>query len=400
MKKDLFNSEIFTRAVEDIITRDELKKLFEEKRRLRIKHGIDATSPDLHLGHAASLWKLRALQEAGHKAVILLGDVTTAIGDPTGKSKARPWLSDAEIKKNIVSLKREVQKILLNDPAVLELRQSSEWYSKMKMREFLTLLSYCTQARLIERDMFQKRIEQKSEIFMHEMVYPILQGYDSVMLKSDLTIIGSDQLFNEHMGRFLQEKLGQRPQVIAALKILPGIEGREKMSKSLGNYIGISDPPVEKFGKIMRIPDSLILPYLEAYTDVSTAEIKKIGESVAAGSNPRDAKAFLAEAVVRRYHGNDTAIRERERFQKTFSERVLPQNAAVILLDIHRTVMDAVMLSGGVSSKSEARRLFKSGAIEMDGRVIRDPHESLSPHNNATLRIGKKKFLKIKIAPH
>jgi len=394
------NKEIFERGIKDIVTRGELEKLFDSKKFLRIKHGIDATSPDLHLGHAASLWKLRALQEAGHKAVILFGDVTTLIGDPTGRSKARPQLSDAEIKKNLIFLKQEVKKILLSDPEVLELRQSSEWYYKMRLDEFLRLLSYCTHARLIERDMFKKRMEQKSEIFMHELIYPVLQGYDSVMLKSDMTIIGSDQLFNEHVGRFLQEKFGQNPQVIVALKILPGIEGREKMSKSLGNYIGISDSPRDKFGKIMRIPDQLILPYLEVYTDVPMSEIRMVGEHMAAGSNPRDAKESLAEAVVRRYHGGKAASREKKEFHDIFSEKKIPKDIPIVLLAReHGTVMDAILRSGGAGSKAEARRLFREGAIEANGRVMRDPQESLLPNNNATLRIGKKKFFKIKIVP-
>lgn len=401
LKSKTLSNEIFERGVEDIVTRGELEKLLKSKKYLRIKHGIDATSPDLHLGHAASLWKLRALQEAGHKAVILFGDVTTSIGDPTGRTKSRPRLSDVEIQKNIYFLKKDVQKILLDDSAVLEVRQSSEWYSKMRLDEFLQLLSYCTYARLIERDMFQRRMEQQGEIFMHELIYPILQGYDSVMLKSDMTIIGSDQFFNEHLGRFLQEKFGQRPQVIVALKILPGIEGREKMSKSLENYIGISDSPRDKFGKIMRIPDPLILPYFEAYTDISTFEIKKISENLVAGANPRDAKALLAEAVVRRYHGEKVASSERKEFHDTFSEKKMPKNIPVILLEReHDTAMDVVMRSGSIASKSEARRLFKEGAIEAGGRVIHDSHEKLPLDDGAVFRIGKKKFFKIKIAPH
>ena len=207
------DSEIFTRGVADIIPKNTLKDVLAQKKVLRIKHGIDATSPFLHLGHAANLWKLRSLQEAGHKAVILLGDFTTKIGDPTGRTKTRPILSDKEISANIKSIRGQIEQILLTEPDVYEVRQNSEWFSKMKADEFLGLVSAITHARLIERDMFQERIKKGLEINMAEVLYPVMQGYDSVMLESDMTVIGSDQIFNEHLGRFFQEKFGKAPEV-------------------------------------------------------------------------------------------------------------------------------------------------------------------------------------------
>lgn len=395
MKKPLINSDLFQRGVETIITAAELSSLFVAGRSLRIKHGIDATSPDLHIGHATVLWKLRALQEAGHKAVILLGDTTTQIGDPTGKSKTRPVLSPSAIQKNIRSIEKQIRDILLTDKKVFELRKNSEWYGRMKTPEFLRLLSLVTHARLVERDMFQERVRKHSEIFMHELLYPVLQGYDSVMLRSDFTIIGSDQLFNEHMGRFLQEKFGQRPQVIVALKLLPGLDGREKMSKSLGNHIGLLDSPKDKFGKTMSIPDSLIVPYFEAYTDVLLDEVRHIASSLDRGENPMQAKLVLAEAVVRRYHGNVVARRAREEFLSLFSRREKSAISAVRLPHGTYDLAGFLVRSGAVASKSEARRLIRGRAVEIDGVIVADLHEKVRISRGTTFRVGKKKFFRI-----
>jgi len=239
MKELTLDLEIFTRVVEDIITREELAERLKGGKQLRVKLGIDGTAPELHLGHAVNLWKLRALQEAGHKAVIVLGDFTTQIGDPTGMSQTRPILGPAVIKKNIAGIKKQAEQILLTDPSLLEFRKNSEWFGKMKTAEFLNLLTMVTHARLIQRDMFQQRMREGKEITMSEILYPILQGYDSVMIESDFTIIGSDQLFNEHMGRFFKERFGQKLQVIMTVKLVPGISGGEKMSKSIRNYIAL-----------------------------------------------------------------------------------------------------------------------------------------------------------------
>jgi tyrosyl-tRNA synthetase len=225
------HSDIFTRGVDDIITKDELAKLLASKKQLRIKHGIDATAPDLHIGHAVTLWKMRELQEQGHKAVIILGEFTTRIGDPSGRSSARPILPPEVIRKNVASIRKQVERIVLTDRSVYEVRKNSEWFGKMKTAEFLNLLTMLTHSRLIERDMFQERIKSGKEIVASELVYPVLQGYDSVMIKDDITINGSDQLVNEHMGRLFQEKFRQAPQVIVALKLLPGLDGGAKMSK-------------------------------------------------------------------------------------------------------------------------------------------------------------------------
>lgn len=395
MKSLDLNAQVFTRGVEDIVTKDELSSLLKSGRKLRIKHGIDATSADLHLGHAANLWKIRELQEAGHKAVILLGDVTTQIGDPTGKSKTRPALSEKEILSNVKSIEAELKKILKTSTSLFEVHKSSEWYKKLSTPAFLKLLSMVTHARLIERDMFQRRAKEGEEVTMSEAVYPVLQGYDSVMLKADMTIIGSDQLFNEHMGRHFQQKLGQKPQVIMTLKILPGLDGGPKMSKSLGNYISLNDSPNDKFGKAMRLRDELIISYLEAYTDTPVNEILEKEKEIKEGKNPMAAKIFFAESLVARYHGKEAAKKERERFHKIFSERKLEDIPEVKLSPGSYTPAELILKLQLAASKSDARRLVEQGAVEIDGNVISNPSQSLEVSKGAVVRVGKKRFAKI-----
>lgn len=394
MKIISLNSEVFTRGVEDIVTKEGLTSILKSGKQLRVKHGIDATGR-LHIGHAANLWKLRELQEAGHKAVVLVGDVTTQIGDPTGKEKTRAVLTAKEIQENIVHIKSGLKKILLQDLNVFELRKSSEWYEKMKATEFIEILSNVTHGRLIERDMFQQRIAKNREVFMHELVYPILQGYDSVMLRSDLTIVGSDQLFNEHMGRLLQERFGQNPQVIVACKILPGIGGGEKMSKSLGNCIGLEDSPRDKFGKAMRVLDDLVVPYLLAYTDVPEKEVEKIKNELDRGKNPMGAKLFLAESLVWRYHGAKVAKAERDFFLSVFSKKKIDEAPEFFLEKGSYTVFDLLLRLGFISSKAEARRLIRQGAVEIDRKIILNSQEKIVIKKGALVRVGKRRLVRI-----
>ncbi len=396
MKRLTLQSEIFTRGVEDIITEDELKNLLKSGKPLRVKHGIDATAPDLHIGHAANLWKIRALQEAGHKAVILLGDVTTQIGDPTGRNRTRPVLTKQKIAGNIVSIEKQIKKILLTAPARFELRKSSEWYKKLSVSGFIKILSLVTHARLIERDMFRQRIKRGEEIYEHEMIYPVLQGYDSVMLKSDLTVIGSDQLFNEHMGRALQEKFGQNPQVIITLKLLPGLDGGGKMSKSSGNYIGLNDSPSDKFGKAMRLRDSLLISYLEVYTDVPLSIVREIEKELRAGKNPMAAKLFFAEALVRCYHGKELAQKEKEYFLKVFSKKEFTQVPSVSLVHGNYQAVDLLLRLGMVTSKSEARRLIAQRAVEINEKKVLQPGEEIRIFKGTVIRVGKRRFVRVR----
>lgn len=398
MKKTItLESEVFRRVVEDIITRDELRLRLAGKKKLRIKLGIDATSPDLHIGHAVSLWKIRAMQEAGHKAVIILGEFTTRIGDPTGKSQTRQVLGAAVIRKNIASLKKQVEQILLTDPNVYEIRKNSEWHGGMTSARFLELAGMVTHGRLIERDMFRERMREGREITMAEMLYPLLQGYDSVAIKSDLTIIGSDQLFNEHVGRFFQEKFGQAPQSIMTVKILPGLDGGEKMSKSAGNYIGLLDSPKDKFGKAMRVLDSLIIPYMEAYTDIPYEDITRMRQKLDSGLNPRDLKVFFAEALVSRYHGSGAAQKTREEFARVFSEKRTPEEMpACAVRSGTWNPIDLLQELRLVPSRGEGRRLIAQGAVDADGMTVRDPLAPMEiSEGEHVIRVGKRRFVRI-----
>lgn len=397
MKPISADSEIFRRGVEDVVTEEELIALLKSGRKLRIKLGIDATSPDLHIGHAVALWKIRALQEAGHKAVILLGDFTTRIGDPTGRIASRPVLSPATIKKNCAAIMGQITKILLVNAAVFEQHKNSEWFGKMNVGEFLNLTASVTHARLIEREMFRHRIERGIEISVSEILYPILQGYDSVAMKSDLTIIGSDQLFNEHMGRFFQGKYGQRPQTIVTCKILPGLDGGEKMSKSLGNYIGIADPPREKFGKAMRLADNLIFEYLRVYTDVSEDEIRQWEARIASGGNPRDAKLFFAESLVRRYHGASVAQKEREAFLAMFSKKEIPDKIPTRHVQYGPWhPVELVVALSLAASKSEARRLLKQRAVKIDKKLVEPSADTILVRKGSVVQAGKRKMVRIR----
>ena len=307
-------------------------------------------------------------------------------------------LTRQEINRNIRALKKQVESLLLTDPHVYELRKNSEWFGRMKTAEFLSVLSMVTHSRLIERDMFQARIRAHKEIALSEMLYPVLQGYDSVAVKSDVTVIGSDQLFNEHMGRFFQERFGGAPQAIVALTIAPGLGGGEKMSKSLGNYIGLNDSPKDKFGKAMRLLDALIIPYLEVYTDVPLAKIDTMKNALSRGENPKEAKLFFAESLVRRYHGEKAAKEERARFEKMFSSGVDRADADLSVARIEYKewrLIDLLRAHFGIGSNAEARRLIMQGAVEVDGAVITDAHAIVSVKKDMVVRVGKKKIVRV-----
>lgn len=396
--KKLSSQEIideFSRTTEDIFSLGEFKELLDSGRQLRIKYGVDVTAPMLHLGHAVNLWMMRKLQDHGHKVIFLIGDFTTQIGDPTGKSKTRPVIPQKEIERNTSEFIEQVKTVLrFDNPNLIEVRKNSEWFGPMPTAEFLKLLSLVTHARLISRDMFQRRIENSQDIYIHEMIYPILQGYDSFMLESDLTIIGSDQLFNEMLGRFYQERFGQRPQVIITTKITPGIDGKEKQSKSLGNYIGLAHSPRDKFGRAMSIPDNLIIDYLKVYTEVPLEEIGKIERSLT--NDPMKVKKFLAKEIVARYHGAETAKEEQEWFEKTFSARQMPEeDISEVKVATEATVFDAVFtFFGNNKSKSYVRSLFGQGAVHRNQKRVSDLQERVS--DGDIFKVGKRNWFKVK----
>lgn len=387
--------EDISRTTEEIFSLEELKKLLRLGRQLRIKYGVDVTAPTLHIGHAVNLWMMRKFQDLGHKVIFLIGDFTTQIGDPTGKSKTRPIIPKEEIEKNTLEFIKQAKMVLrFDDPNLLEIRRNSEWFEKLPTVEFLRLMSMITHARLISRDMFRKRIENELDIYGHEMVYPILQGYDSVVLKSDLTIIGSDQLFNEMLGRFYQEKFGQDPQVIITTKITPGIDGKEKQSKSLGNYIGLAHSSRDKFGRVMSIPDSLIVEYLKIYTEVPMKEISRIKELISV--DPMSQKKFLASKIVERYHGKEVAKKEKEWFEKTFSARMIPPDIKKITVKSPADIFMAVnAYFGSKRSNSEIRRLFTQGAVSLNQEKMVDIKKPVK--NGDVLKIGKRMWFRVRL---
>lgn len=404
MNKVIINSKIvkevidsFSRTTEEIFSLEELKKLLSGGRRLRMKFGVDVTAPDLHIGHAVNLWMYRKLQELGHKIIFLIGDFTTQIGDPTGKSRMRPIISLEEIEKNAQAFIKQTKMVLHDNPNLVEVRRNSEWYDKLSAKELLSLMSMVTHDHLMAREMFRKRIKEGKEIYEHELVYPILQGYDSVMLRADLTIIGSDQLYNEMMGRFFQERFGQIPQVIITTKITSGIDGKEKQSKSLGNYIGLAHSPREKFGRTMSIPDSLIIEYFKVYTEVPLEEIARMERGLP--SDPMKFKLLLAEEIVQRYHGEKAAKEELRWFKKTFSEQQIPEDAPVISLGSDSASAFEVLrkcFTPEQKSNSEIKRLIRQGAVKIDSRTVED-YEGivLLPTGGIKLKVGKRNWFKI-----
>jgi tyrosyl-tRNA synthetase len=387
----------FSRTTDEIFSLDEFRTRLKWGKPLRIKYGVDVTAPFLHIGHAVNLWLMRELQELGHKVVFLIGDFTTTIGDPTGKSKTRPGITEADIKRNSQEFITQASKVLLTKPDVFEVRRNSEWFNKMNVAEFVSLLSIVTYKRLISRDMFQKRIENDSDIYLHEMIYPVMQGYDSVMVDSDLTIVGTDQLFNEMMGRFFQEKAGQNPQVIITTKITPGIDGKEKQSKSLGNYIAISDTPRIQFGKIMSIPDSLIVPYMEVYTTLPLTRVEEVKQELLKSDvNPMVHKLELAVALVERYYGVDTALLEREWFMHTFSKRETPDEMPVVrVAERYATLLQLLILCLPGESTSTIRRLIQQGAVEIGGVRLQDANARLDITSGFVLKCGKRSWFRI-----
>ncbi|PDZ70660.1 tyrosine--tRNA ligase [Bacillus pseudomycoides] len=386
----------FSRTTAEIFSLEEFKDLLSSGKQLRIKYGVDVTAPYLHTGHAVNLWMMRKLQDLGHKVIFLIGDFTTRIGDPTGKNKTRPIIPEEEIEKNTELFIEQAKMVLrFDDPKLLEVRRNSEWFGNMPLSEFLELLSMVTHSKLISRDMFKNRLEQNQDIYMHELIYPILQGYDSYALDSDLTIIGSDQLFNEMLGRFFQDKFNQKPQSIITTKITPGIDGKAKQSKSLGNYIGLGHSPRDKFGRVMRLPDDLIIEYLEVYTDVSMNKIAKIENDIAL--NPMDYKKFLAEKIVSRYHGEEVAVSERKWFEDTFSKGNTPANIPQVKIECEEIeLIDLLkLLLRDSASKSEIRRLILQGGIRIENEKVSTPSEKIKINNNMVVKIGKRKWFRI-----
>lgn len=391
---------LFTEGgVEEVIGQKELEKKLLSGKKLIVKFGADPTRPDLHLGHTVPLRKMREFQDLGHKVVFLIGDATTKIGDPTGRDKTRPVMSDAEIKKNAQTYIKQASKILKTDKKLFEIRYNSEWFSKMKFYEFLKLMTMTTTARVLERDMFQKRMQEGRDVGLHELVYPIMQGYDSVVLKNDVVLLGNDQKFNELFGRHYQEKFGQVPQAMIITRLLVGTDGTEKMSKSLDNYIGLAENAEQMYGKVMSIPDSAMEEYFELASGIDKKGAKKIiGEIQNETVNPRDAKMLLAFEVAKIYHGEKEAKKAQEDFVKVFQRKEAPDKTKSISIKGYKIKLTEFIVKAGMAaSLGDARRKIEQGGVSLDNKKVLDYKFELNKkdHNNKIIKVGKLHFSKI-----
>lgn len=375
-----------------------LEKVDKEGRPLRIKLGLDPSAPDIHLGHAVVLRKIKQLQDLGNEATIIIGDFTGMIGDPTGKSKTRKQLTREQVEKNAETYKDQIFKIL--DPNKTTVRFNSEWFDKMNFRDVINLASKCTVARMLERDDFKKRYDNQQAISVHEFFYPLMQAYDSVAIKSDLELGGTDQTFNVLMGRNIQKDFNQDPQITLFMPILEGIDGVDKMSKSLGNYIGINEDATTMYSKIMKIPDNLIIKYFELCTDVYPDDIEVIKKRLADGENPRDIKMELSREITGLYHDKVETERAEQNFKDMFQKSKVTDDSPELVYDtksdsISQSIVDAIMSSGKYKSKNEIRRLIKQGAVKINGTRINTVEELDQIHGNNTLQIGKGNMYKL-----
>ncbi len=386
---------LLNRGVEDIIVKKELEKKLQAGKKLRVKLGIDPTGSDLHIGHAVVLKKLREFQELGHQVIFLIGDYTARIGDPTGKSETRKMLSEEEIQSNMKQYIEQASKIL--DIDNVEIRHNSEWFAKMSMGEILEINSLKTVNQMLQREDFKNRINNEQDISITELMYPIMQGYDSVMLESDVELGGTDQLFNMLVGRDLQKKLECKTiQNIITVPILEGLDGVEKMSKSLNNFIGLTESPQEIFGKTMSIPDSLITKYFELATTVPLEQIQQEKKELKTGKNPRDSKVALAKAIVTIYHDQESANHAEKEFIEIFKKKGLPDDIEKKQMKGDKwNIVELLAENKMVSSNSEARRLIQGGAIKVNGEKVTSHEAEIDISEEIILQAGKRKFLKI-----
>ena len=392
--------DVIKRGVSEIIPEEDLVRKLERSIKtnepIRAKLGCDPSRPDLHLGHSVVLRKLRQFQDIGHQAILIIGDFTGMIGDPSGKSKTRPSLTIEETRRNGQSYFEQATKILSAKNVRME--YNSEWLGKMSFADVVVLAGKYTVARMLERDDFTDRYKAGEPISVHEFLYPLAQAMDSVAIKADIELGGTDQKFNLLVGRDIQREYGQEPQAILTMPILVGTDGTEKMSKSLDNYIGISESPKDIYGKTLRIPDSLIYPYFELASDVSNRELAEIKQQLGSGINPRDIKRRLARDLVRLYYNPEVAAKAEEEFDRIFIQKDLPDEVQEFRLNVQNgesTVLNALTATHLASSKSEARRLIEQGGVSVDGVKVTDFNAALPAKGEFILKVGKRKFLKI-----
>ncbi|OBS08590.1 tyrosine--tRNA ligase [Acidihalobacter prosperus] len=386
------------RGVDEVLLLDDLRSRLASGRPLRIKAGFDPTAPDLHLGHTVLLNKLRQFQRLGHEILFLIGDFTGMIGDPTGKSATRPPLTREDVIANARSYEEQIYKVL--DPSCTTVMFNSTWMGEMSASDLIGLAAQHTVARMLERDDFSKRYREGRPIAIHEFLYPLIQGYDSVAMRADVELGGTDQKFNLLMGRELQKAYGQAPQVVMTMPILEGLDGVQKMSKSLGNYIGIAEPADEMFGKVMSISDDLMWRYFELLSFRSLDEVAALRRGIAEGGNPRDAKMELAGELVDRFHGAGAGQAAQQRFIERFRRGVLPDDLPESEIEVGRAGMaiaNVLKVADLVSSTSEALRMIKQGAVKLDGEREGDTRRVLLPVETLVVQVGKRRAARLKL---
>ncbi|MGB8685496.1 MAG: tyrosine--tRNA ligase [Candidatus Binatus sp.] len=392
VKEDQANEQAaaFARGTAEVISPTELAAKIALGRPLRIKLGMDPTAPDLHLGHSLTLKKLREFQDAGHTVIFLVGDFTAMIGDPTGRSETRKPLSRDEIERNADTYREQAYRIL--DRELTEVRFNSEWMNELGVAKLIEVAAKVSVARLLERDDFEKRLGAEEPLFLHELLYPVIQGYDSVALKADLEIGGTDQKFNMLVGRDLQRHFGQAPQAVMTMPLLEGLDGVRKMSKSLGNYVGLTDKPVDMYGKLMSVPDKLMVRYYELLTTATPEEIAAVKSGA---MHPMEAKKRLARTIVTEYHGAPAATRAEEYFESKHQRREVPTSAQVYRIAEDLWICELMKQLQFTPSTSEARRLVSQGAVRVDGRTITDVNFRFVPGEHKVLEVGKRRVARI-----
>jgi tyrosyl-tRNA synthetase len=393
---------IIKQGCHDIIREEELAARLEKARAtgkpLRVKAGFDPTAPDLHLGHTVLIQKLKNFQDLGHQVIFLIGDFTGLIGDPSGKSETRPPLTEEQVQANAATYERQIFKVLDPDKTIVDF--NSRWMKAMNAQDLIRLAARHTVARMLEREDFHKRYTSQTPISIHEFLYPLIQGYDSVALRADVELGGTDQTFNLLVGRDLQREYGQTPQVVITLPLLEGLDGVQKMSKSLGNYVGIDEPAKEMFGKLMSISDDLMLRYYALLTDITPDALARLKEDLDSGAqHPRQVKEDLAKEIVVRYHSRAAAEHEALEFIRVLRERELPEEIEEVTLKIDSPIWlpKLLMTTSLAPSASEGRRLITQGGVQIDGEKVTDPNLEVTAGRTYLLKVGKRRFKKVKL---
>jgi tyrosyl-tRNA synthetase len=394
---------LLTQGCSQIVHAEELKERLKAGRPLKIKYGADPSAPDLHLGHTVVLRKLRQFQDQGHQVQFLIGDFTAMIGDPTGRSATRPPLTLEQVQTNAKTYAEQVFKVLKREQTTVVFNH--DWLSPMNFSDVIRLASRYTVARILERDDFENRFEQGRPIGVHELLYPLIQGHDSVVLQSDVELCGTDQIFNCLVARDLQQEAGQPPEIIMAMPLLEGLDGVQKMSKSLGNFVGLTDSPKDMFGKLMSIPDNLMVKYFTLLTDLPAEDIQQLQNNLANGSlHPRDAKSRLASHLVTAYHNLTSAQAAQAEFDRVFRDRAIPQDIPVSSINVNELkdgklwVIRLLQITNLVTSRNDAQRQIQQGAVEIDQQRISDPTLDIEIKNGMIVQVGKRRFARISLS--